>query len=417
VQQKLSEMISNGTRYQRKFSVVFIDLDKFKSVNDIKGHEAGDAVLIEIAARLKSVIRQGDTVARFGGDEFVLLVDEVSKENNLVTLIEKLQSHICKPILFGDNQYFIGSSVGISEFPLDGEEVNDLLRKADTAMYKAKSLGTGSYQFYNVEHDANVKRQIELGSELHYAIERDELTLFFQPIYDLADNICSAEALIRWKHKELGNIAPDEFIPISEDNGLIVPIGLWVLDQACKVLKQWHEMGFTTLTMSINVSYRQINNDDLVNELKRALAKYNLSGGSIVLELTERVFADDLSLVQNNITQFSQLGVDTAIDDFGVGYSSLSYLAKTDFSSIKIDRSFVKDIEVNTSARNLCSAIMSMASSLGLSVTAEGIEKKEHLEILKAMKVNKYQGFYMSKPISSQHFETLLGKQSIEKII
>lgn len=410
VQQRMGEMIQNGQRYDRKFSIIFIDLDKFKNVNDIKGHEAGDAVLIEVATRINTTIRQGDIVSRFGGDEFVLLIEEQSNEKHLIKLIEKLQTHISKPILFADNEYFIGSSVGISQFPQDGKEVNDLLRKADTAMYKAKSLATGSYQFYNVVHDDNIKRQVKLGSELNYAIERDELRLLFQPIYDQNDDICGAEALIRWKHKELGNISPDEFIPLSEDNGLIVPIGLWVLDQACKVLKQWHQMGFAHLTMSINVSYRQINNDDLVKELNQALVKYDLAGSAIVLELTERIFADDMSLVQNNITQFSQLGVDTAIDDFGVGYSSLSYLTKTDFSSIKIDRSFVKDIEMNTSALKLCAAIMSMASSLGLSVTAEGVEKKEHLEILKGMKINKFQGFYMSKPITDTEFEALLKK-------
>jgi diguanylate cyclase (GGDEF)-like protein/PAS domain S-box-containing protein len=414
IQQRLGEMIQRGLRYGRQFSIVFIDLDKFKKVNDIKGHEAGDAVLIEVATRINSVVRNGDIVARCVGEEFVLLVDEVSHDKHLISLIDKLQKQICKPILFGDNEYFIGSSAGISQFPQDGNEVNDLLRKADTAMYKAKSLASGSYQFYNVVHDDNIKRQVMLGSELNYAIERDELTLLFQPIYDQDDKICSAEALIRWKHRELGNVSPDEFIPLSEDNGLIVPIGSWVLDQACKVLKRWHGIGFTNLTMSINVSYRQINNDDLVDELNQVLTMHDLAGSSIVLELTERVFADDLSLVQDNITQFSKLGVDTAIDDFGVGYSSLSYLKKTDFSSIKIDRSFIKDIEMDTSARNLCAAIMSMASSLELSVTAEGIEKKEHLEILKAMKINKYQGFYMSKPINSKEFEILLAKQIVK---
>ncbi|WP_293751273.1 EAL domain-containing protein [uncultured Paraglaciecola sp.] len=410
IQQRMGEMVEKGQLQGRKFSIVFIDLDKFKNVNDIKGHEAGDAVLIEVAKRIKKVVPKSDVVARFGGDEFVLLLNDVTDEKQIIRLIETLQNRISHPIMFGENEYFIGSSVGVSQFPKDSEEVNELLRKADTAMYKAKSLATGSYQFYNVVHDDSIKRIVKLGSELNYAVERDELRLVFQPIYDQNDAISGAEALIRWEHPELGNIPPDEFIPLSEDNGLIVPIGLWVLDQACNVLKQWHIMGFTHLTMSINVSYRQINNDDLVNELVQTLKKYDLPGSSIVLELTERVFADDLSLVQNNILQFSQLGVDTAIDDFGVGYSSLSYLKKTDFSSIKIDRSFVKDIETNTSARNLCAAIMSMASSLGLSVTAEGIEEKEHLSILKEMKINKYQGYYMSKPITAKDFEALLIK-------
>ena len=326
IQQSMSEIIDSRTLLKRNFSVVFIDLDKFKNVNDIKGHDAGDAVLIEVATRLNHCIKQGDMVARFGGDEFVLLINDVQHENELVTFINELQQSISQPILFNESEYFVGSSVGISQFPQDGSEVNDLLRKADTAMYKAKSSGNGSYQFYNVEHDSIVKRKIQLSNDLKYAIERNELALLYQPIYDQNDNVCGAEALIRWHHNELGQISPDEFIPLSEDNGLIVPIGLWVLEQACKIINKWHDMGFIHLTMSINISYRQIHSNDLVVDLKHLLSKYNVDGNSIVLELTERVFADDLDLVQNNITQFSQLGVDTAIDDFGVGYSSLNYL-------------------------------------------------------------------------------------------
>jgi diguanylate cyclase (GGDEF)-like protein/PAS domain S-box-containing protein len=410
IQDRLAEMIANSERYNRQFAVIFIDLDKFKNVNDIKGHEAGDTVLQEIALRLRDNISRGDIVARFGGDEFVILMDEVKGKTHIVSLIEQVQKSICKPIHIKNNAYFVGSSVGVSIYPNDGDQPNDLIRKADTAMYKAKSSSNGSYEFYNLEHDAIVKRLIKLGSELHYAIEREQLSLLFQPIYDINDTICGAEALIRWNHEELGKVSPDEFIPISEDNGLIVPIGLWVLDKACQFLKQLHDNGYDNLTMSINVSYRQINSDDMVNEVKRTLSKYQLNGGAIILELTERVFADDLNLVQQNITEFAELGVKTAVDDFGVGYSNLSYLEKTDFSSIKIDRSFIKDIEINSSAKKLCNAIMSMASSLGLSVTAEGVEKEQHLAILKAMKIERYQGYFMSKPIDSDAFEALLQK-------
>ena len=411
IQDKLMVLIANGQRYDRQFAVIFIDLDKFKNVNDIQGHEAGDAVLVEIALRLRNEIRRGDIVGRFGGDEFILLMDEVQGNTHIVSLVDKIQASICKPINIKNNEYFVGCSIGISQFPNDGEQPNDLLRKADAAMYKAKSFNNGSYEFYNHEHDASVQRLVKVGSELHYAIEREELSLLFQPIYDISDNICGAEALIRWKHDDLGRVSPDEFIPVSEDNGLIVPIGLWVLDKACYMLKHWHNMGYKDLTMSINVSYHQINSADMVNEVKRTLSKYQLEGSAIILELTERVFADDLTLVQENITQFAELGVQTAVDDFGVGYSSLGYLKKTDFSSIKIDRSFVNDIGVNTSAKKLCNAIMSMASSLGLSVTAEGVESQEHLAILKAMKIHKYQGFYMSRPIDSDAFELLLQAQ------
>lgn len=410
LQDRMAEMIANGRRYNREFSIIFVDLDKFKNINDMQGHEAGDAVLVEIALRLRNCIRHGDVVARFGGDEFIVLMDNVKEKTHIVSLIDKLQECISNPITIKDNEYFVGSSIGVSLFPDDGDEPNDLLRKADTAMYKAKATGKGRYEFYNLVHDDSVKRLIKLGSELHYAIERQELTLLFQPIYDYNGDICGAEALIRWTHDELGRVSPDEFIPVSEDNGLIVPIGLWVLDKACEMVKRWHDLGHAHLTMSINVSYRQINDEDMVEEIKRTLSKYQLDGKSLIIELTERVFADDLNLVQSNISKFSELGVATAIDDFGVGYSSLSYLKQTDFSAIKIDRSFIKDIEVNASAKKLCKAIMSMASSLGLSVTAEGVETKEHLAILQAMKIDKYQGYYMSRPIDSAEFEELLNK-------
>jgi diguanylate cyclase (GGDEF)-like protein/PAS domain S-box-containing protein len=414
IQEQLDDMISNAKRYQFEFAVIFFDLDKFKNVNDIQGHIAGDKVLVEVANRLQENIRRSDVVARFGGDEFVLLLNNIVNPKQVVDLVQKLQQCINEVIIDDSNEYFVGSSAGVAMYPQDGKEANDLIRKADLAMYKAKSAGRGSYEFYSAQHDDNIKRQIMLGSELHYAIERDELTLLFQPIFDIHDKICGAEALVRWKHDELGRVSPDEFIPISEENGLIVPIGLWVLEESCKVLKSWHAMGFEHLVMSVNVSYRQINSDDMVAELARVLSTYQLEGKSIILELTERVFADDLDLVQSNIKQFAEYGVNTAIDDFGVGYSSLSYLKKTDFSSIKIDRSFIKDIETNSASRNLCAAIASMAASLGLSVTAEGVELQAHLDILKRMNINKYQGFLMSKPISEAEFASLLS--SVKKL-
>ncbi len=408
IQEQLGEMITRAKQNNKKFAVVFFDLDKFKDINDIQGHQAGDMVLLAIASRLQENMRSGDLVARFGGDEFVILLNNVDTPTIVIELVKKFQSCISDVINDNGQEYFVGSSAGISFYPKDGMDADDLIRKADLAMYKAKANGRGTYEFYSTEHYDCVKRQIKVSHELKYAIERGELTLLFQPIYDIHDHICGAEALVRWKHDELGRVSPDEFIPISEDNGLIVSIGLWVLEESCRVLKKWHQMGFEHLVMSVNVSYRQINSDDMVNDTKRLLSAYHLAGKSLILELTERVFADDLDLVQFNIKQFAELGVNTAIDDFGVGYSSLSYLTKTDFSSIKIDRSFIKDIETNTSSRNLCAAIASMASSLGLSVTAEGVEKAEHLQILKEMNIDKYQGYLMSMPIAADEFEKLL---------
>ena len=408
IQEQLNDMIANATQYQYEFAVVFFDLDMFKNINDIQGHHAGDAVLLEVANRLQENTRRSDVVSRFGGDEFVILLNNIHTSKQVIELVQKLQGCISNSFKYLGNEYFVNSSAGISLFPQDGKEADDLIRKSDLAMYKAKSGKRGTYQFYSAEHDNNVKRQIKLGRELNYAIERNELTLLFQPIYDINNRICGTEALVRWKHDALGRVSPDEFIPISEENGLIVPIGLWVLEESCKMLKKWHEMGFEELVMSVNVSYRQINSNDMVNETKRVLSTYNLQGKSLILELTERVFADDLELVQNNIKQFAKIGVDTAIDDFGVGYSSLSYLTRTDFKSIKIDRSFIKDIDTNISSRNLCAAISSMAASLGLKVTAEGVEKPEQLKILKSMNIDKFQGSLMSMPVTPSVFESLL---------
>lgn len=408
IQEHLTYMIDTAKSKKQEFAVVFFDLDKFKHVNDMQGHQAGDKVLVEVALRLKAQTLQTDVVARFGGDEFVLLMDNIQSYQQVVERIEQIQVDIAQVIKYESNEYVVNSSAGVAFYPSDAVLADELIQKADLAMYQAKSHGRGSYKFYSVEHDDCIKRQIKLGSELNFAIEREELTLLFQPIYNINDDICGAEALVRWSHDELGKVSPDEFIPISEDNGLIVPIGLWVLDESCKALKKWHDLGYKHLVMSVNISYRQINSVDMVHEVSRILSKYDLAGQSLILELTERVFADDLDLVQRNITQFAQLGVQTAIDDFGVGYSSLSYLKKTEFSSIKIDRSFIKDIESNHSARKLCAAITSMADGLALTVTAEGVETKAHLDILKEMNIQKYQGFYMSKPISAHAFEMLL---------
>lgn len=412
IQEHLQNLIHKASVTQNSFAVIFFDLDKFKNVNDIQGHQAGDKVLLAVAQRMQSNTSQTDFVARLGGDEFVLVIDDVYSEKEIIDRVQTVQDSISQVISDNGNDYYIGSSAGIAMFPKDASTPDDLIQKSDIAMYKAKSSGRGNFEFYSVKHDDIIKRQIKLGSELNFAIERDELSLLFQPIYNIHDEICAAEALVRWKHDEFGRVSPDEFIPISEENGLIVPIGLWVLNESCKALKKWHNMGYTKLVMSVNVSYRQINSYDMVNELKRMLEIHKLNGKSLIIELTERVFADDLALVQSNIEQFAAMGVQTAIDDFGVGYSSLSYLKKTEFSSIKIDRSFIKDIETNKASLKLCAAIASMASGLGLSVTAEGVETKTHLRMLKEMNIDKYQGFLMSKPIAANEFTQLLNSKA-----
>jgi diguanylate cyclase (GGDEF)-like protein len=414
LQEKLHEEIEKAKSRSHQLAVVFFDLDKFKNVNDIQGHQAGDTVLVKVAQRLQSLRKENDFVSRFGGDEFVLLMTSVVSSQQVIEQVQSIQDSISQTIRDAGNEYFVDSSAGIAFYPQDAKSADELIQKADIAMYKAKSNGRGQYQFYSLEHDESIKRQIQLGSELGFAIERDELQLLFQPIYDKQGKICSTEALVRWKHDEFGQISPDEFIPISEDNGLIVPIGSWVLEESCKALKAWHQKGFEGLSVSVNISYRQINHNDMVDEVKRILQKYQLDGSALILELTERVFADNLELVQRNIVEFEKMGVQTAIDDFGVGYSSLSYLKETTFSALKIDRSFIQDIEHDIASQKLCAAVASMAKSLGLGVTAEGVETQAHLTILSAMDIDKYQGYLMSKPIAFDEFCGLLLEQGFK---
>jgi diguanylate cyclase (GGDEF)-like protein len=402
IQERLSQMIKEQA--STTFAVIFIDLDKFKDINDMLGHETGDAVLVEVASRLSSCIREGDFVGRFGGDEFILLTKIDSSHDDILALLERIQNILKLPIFYKKTENYIGSSVGVAEYPTDGYLVNDLIRKADAAMYRAKQNNKGGYAFYSLAHDADLQRKLKLNTALHYALERDEISLAFQGIFDAHKTLLGAEALVRWDHPEFGRIGPDEFIPISEENGQITSIGLWVLDKACEVLRSWRDAGKHHLTMSVNISYKQMVGTSLAEEVKKALQRYDLGGENLILELTERVIAEDLALVNENLALFSELGVRCAVDDFGIAYSSLSYLQKVDFDILKIDRSFVDGIVDDNDSLNLCHGILSMAHSLQLSVTAEGIETEAHFDKLKTMGVDKYQGYYLAKPLTEEEF-------------
>lgn len=412
IQEQLQAMIEHASTNQEQFAVVFFDLDKFKHVNDIQGHQAGDVVLQEVAKRMRNLKQSGEMVGRFGGDEFVLLLPNIESQNDVIEQINAMQEQLKLAIEHQKSEFFIGSSAGIACYPNDATSADELIQKADLAMYKAKAIGRGHYQFYSKEHDQSIKRQISIGHNLQFAIQREEFRLLYQPIYDANGNMSGVEALIRWHNDELGHITPDEFIPISEENGLIVPLGFWVLNEACEALKQLHKKGYTHLTMSVNMSYKQIASIDMAKSLEQVLDDHKLAGSALILELTERVFAEDLDLVNENIAAFEKLGVHTAVDDFGVGYSSLSYLMHSQFSALKIDRSFIKDMQQNPDARKLCSAIASMAGGLGLTVTAEGVETQEQLAMLKKMKIQKYQGYYFAKPLPLDEVEQMLDKES-----
>lgn len=405
VQNRLAELTNNKQQYNGQFSVLFIDLNKFKYINDTAGHDVGDLVLIEVARRLQSSFRQSDMIARFGGDEFVVILNDLNDREQISKIIEKVQSNLNEPMLIDKQEYFISSSVGVAKYPSDGITASELLKKADIAMFHAKKLGGNSCEFYDSIQDTGMKRNMEISAELNYAIDRDELKLLFQPIVDNSGRIVGAEALLRWEHDSLGFISPEEFIPICEENGLIIPIGDWVLNEACSTLKKWQMMGIDDLFISVNVSYRQLYRTNLVDDIRNMLNIHGINGKSLILELTERVFADDIELVKKCIKQLKLLGVKTVIDDFGVDYSSLSYLKDTSFSAIKIDKSFIQEIANSSSEASLCHAISSMAKSLNLNVIAEGVETQAQLDVLRGFQVDRYQGYYFSKPLSLDSFE------------
>ena len=406
LQDRLAQMIDKSPN--DSFAVIFIDLDKFKDINDMRGHEAGDAVLLEVANRLQANIREDDFIGRFGGDEFILLTEPNTEHNDIIKLVNRVQSMLALPIFHEKVENYVGSSAGIAKYPNDGVLANDLIRKADAAMYRTKQNNKGSYAFYSMEYDADLQRKLQLNTALKSAVSNNEISLKYQPIFDENKALLGAEALVRWHHPEFGSIGPDEFIPLSEDNGQIIEIGLWVLDKACEVLKQWQLAGRNDLTMSVNISSKQIIGTTFVKHVEEALKKHALSGNQLILELTERVIAEDLDLVNENLTLFAKHGVRCAVDDFGIAYSSLNYLQKLDFDILKIDRSFVEDIVTDIDSLNLCKGILSMAHSLNLSVTAEGIETEAHFNMLKEIQVDKYQGFFLAKPLSEADFQGLL---------
>lgn len=404
-QDRLSELITFGHRHNDQFAVLFIDLDKFKSINDTAGHDVGDLVLIEVTRRIQSFLEKSDMIARFGGDEFVVLLDHMDQPEQIKAVFEKIQTSLSRPIVIEEHEYFVSSSVGIARFPVDGVTAAELLRKADIAMFNAKKNGGNSFEFYDELQSDHRQRNMKINAELNYAIDRGELALVFQPIVNDDKQTMGAEALLRWKNEMLGDVSPEEFIPICEESGLIVTIGHWVLNEACRTLKEWHLMGLEDIFISVNISYRQMYKTDLVSDIGSILNAHDLDGKFLALELTERVFADDIELVQRNIKQLNKLGVKTAIDDFGVDYSSFGYLKDTAFSTIKIDKSFVQDIAHSASAVSLCEGISSMARSLDLQVVAEGVETQEQWDILRELQIDLYQGYYFSRPLRHGDFE------------
>jgi diguanylate cyclase (GGDEF)-like protein len=409
---RLEQAIKIADRNEQLAAVLFVDLDQFKNVNDSLGHDAGDSLLKDAAERLSNCMRASDTVARWGGDEFCLLLQNVDKIDSVNVVAEKIIDSFAKPFYIESKKLFITASVGIILYPLDNNDIKSLLKNADTAMYHAKEKGRNNYQFYNHEMSARLEQRLELEHELRHALERDEFMLLYQPQVDIQQNrIVGIEALIRWQHPDRGMVPPDQFIGIAEETGLIVPIGEWVLEQACKQMRLLQDSGLPAIHVSVNLSVRQLREASLVDKVSQVLEVSELESPMLDLEITESMLMSDMDRVKRTLRELSDLGVSISVDDFGTGHSSLAYLKQFPISTLKIDRSFICDIPHDKDDVAITIAIINLAKGLGISTVAEGVESRDQLDFLKQQKCNLMQGYYFSKPVTYEEIVALLQQE------
>jgi diguanylate cyclase (GGDEF)-like protein/PAS domain S-box-containing protein len=408
----LNIAIENARRYHRNFAVLFIDLDRFKIINDTLGHEAGDKLLQEMGKRLTQTVRSSDVVARLGGDEFVILVQEVSESKQVATVARKILAAVVQPMTMQGQECRVTASVGICMYPADAQDEQALMKNADIAMYRAKEDGKNNYKFYSQEINVHSFERMALESSLRRGLERNEFLLHYQAKLDLnTGRITGVEALVRWQHPDLGMVPPAQFIPLAEETGLIVPLGRWVLNTACAQNVAWQKQGLPALSMAVNLSARQFADDDLVDDIKQALAVTGIAPELLELELTESMVIQNTERASKVLADIKKLGVRLAIDDFGVGYSSLSHLKRFPIDTLKVDRSFIRDIPQDPEDRAITEAIIAMGKSLKLTVVAEGVETLDQQNFLRDHDCDEMQGFYFSKPITSDQFADLLRKR------
>ena len=410
---RLSQQLNEAQRKNELVAVAFLDLDDFKKINDSLGHEAGDKLLIEAARRLRHVVRSVDTVGRLGGDEFIIMLVGLKDPLDARPVVENLIAQFRKAFKIDGHELILTASIGISVFPDDSDNASQLLRNADSAMYYAKELGRNTYSYFTESMNQNVSRRLSLEVQMHGALERDEFRLLYQPQIDVTSGrFTGAEALLRWNNPVLGDVFPDEFIPIAEQTGLIVPIGNFVLRQALAMTQQWQQKYQQPFTMAVNLSPRQFRNPKLVSFIEQALHDFELSAQSLELEITEGVLMSGHAYTDKALDSLSKLGISIAMDDFGTGYSSLSYLRRYPFNVLKIDRSFVQDITEDTADRELVNAAIAMAHSLGLKVVAEGVETEAQLSHLTSQGCESAQGYLFSKAVSFEEITRLFGRQN-----
>ncbi len=403
LQERLTQALLTAGGSGRRVAVAFVDLDRFKFINDSLGHHLGDELLKTVAARLKACVRDCDTVARLGGDEFVLLINGHGGPEQVRQLMERMLASVGQPWVIEQGEFLVSCSIGVALHPDDGEDALTLLKHADSAMYRAKDSGRNTYQFFTRELNALMTERLELESHLRRALEREQFVLRYQPRVNLVTGqIVGAEALLRWRTPQFGTIAPRRFIGLAEETGLIVPIGKWVLRTACAQNRAWQEAGLPPIVVSVNVSPRQFRQESLVQTVAEALRATGLDARYLELELTESMVMHDAPQILAMLDELKQLGVQISVDDFGTGYSSLSYLKRFPVDRLKVDRSFVENMTTDSDDATIVRAIISLGHNLGIKVVAEGVENAQQARALRAYQCDEAQGFLYSRPASAR---------------
>jgi diguanylate cyclase (GGDEF)-like protein len=411
----VGQALARAQREKTRLAVLFVDLDNFKRTNDTLGHAAGDRILQAAAMRIRAAVREGDIVARLGGDEFTIVLDQLADPQTAGTVAQKTIEVLSEPFEADGQDMYLGASIGIAVYPSDGATADELLKRADTAMYRAKAVGRGSYAFFEERMNVEANERARIDRELRLALQRDELVLHYQPQLDLQNGrIEGAEALVRWQHPLRGLLGPDAFIAVAEESGLIDQLGLWVLDRACDELARWRNERLGIEHIAVNVSSRQLQRPDFYGRVVQALERNRLPPKALVLEVTESLFTDT-TLVEV-LRRLEAHGVRIAVDDFGTGYSSFAYLRSLPISILKIDRTFIVDIETSPAAATIAGAIVTMAQALGKEVVAEGVETCVQQEFLAEARCERMQGYVLSRPIDGHAFRRFVRDYRREKI-
>jgi diguanylate cyclase (GGDEF)-like protein/PAS domain S-box-containing protein len=411
---RLAQFMALAKRHHQKLALLFLDVDRFKHVNDSLGHSVGDSLLQSVATRLLACVRGSDTVSRQGGDEFVILLSEMTLAEDAAIIAEKVLLALAAPYNIEQHELHLTASIGIVTYPDDGTEPETLLKNADVAMYHAKAAGRNNYQFFKAEMNFRAAERQSLENGLRHALEREEFVLYYQPKVNLATGaIIAAEALIRWRHPERGLVPPDQFIPVAEECGFIVPMGRWVLREACRQARIWQKSGAPTLRIAVNISAVELRAKDFVPQVRAILAQTGLQPCDLELELTETFLMQDSRSTSAVLNELKAMGVHLALDDFGTGYSSLSYVKRFPINTLKIDQSFVRDIAIDADDASIVSAVISMGKSLHMRVVAEGVETREQLEFLQSHGCPFGQGYLFSPPVVAWELTKLLGHSLI----